>query len=89
MANPDMIVNADRLLPVLELEELMEVFDYPNIRSVRRAIRMDKFPVPTFQLGGRTVAHVDVIDVFFKAKRKESFKWMIDRYDEQDAAQTD
>lgn len=56
----------DSITPILEFDELTEVFGYKNERAARRALRLDKFPVPTFELAGRTVAHVDVVNEFFK-----------------------
>ena len=83
------MTNPDKLLPILELDELMEIFEYPNKRSIRRAIRLGSFPVPTFELAGRTVAHVDVIDAYFEGKRRLGFKWLVDRYDPQAGQQPD
>ena len=60
-----------RLTPILEFDELVEIFGYTNERAPRRAIRIDAFPVPTFDLAGRTEAHIDVVDAFFKKKYDE------------------
>ena len=76
MAKPD----NERLLPILEFEELVEIFEYTNERAARRALRLGKFPVPVFELAGRTVAHVDSIDLFFKKKAEEGVEWMEKRY---------
>ena len=67
MTTPD-----DKLLPILELDELVEIFEYTNMRAARRAIRLGKFPVPTFELAGRTVAHADAVDLLMKRKRNEA-----------------
>lgn len=68
MATPD----NDKLLPIYELEELVEIFEYTNVRAARRAIRLGKFPVPTFELAGRTVAHIDAVDLLMQRKRDEA-----------------
>ena len=52
MTNPD-----EKILPILELEELVEIFDYTNRRAAVRAIKEGSFPVPVFKLAGRLVAH--------------------------------
>ena len=75
MANPD-----DKLLPILEFDELVALFEYVNPRAARKAITKGTFPVPTFVLAGRTVAHVDVVDAFFESKKREGFKWLVDKY---------
>jgi hypothetical protein len=75
MANPD-----TRLTPILEFDELVEIFGYVNERAARRALRLGTFPIPTFELAGRTVAHVDVLDKFFKEKYDEGVKDLKDRY---------
>ena len=62
----------DQLLPILELEELVEIFGYKNVRAARRALRLGKFPVKTFELAGRTVAHVDVVEQYVEHMRTES-----------------
>ena len=74
------MTNPDKLLPILEFDELVALFEYTNERAARRAIRLDKFPVPTFELAGRTVAHVDVVDAFFEGQKEDGFKWLVDRY---------
>ena len=70
MANPDNL-DSGGSLPILEFDELTELFSYTNERAARRALRMGTFPVKTFELAGRTVAHVDVVSAYFDAKRKE------------------
>jgi hypothetical protein len=62
----------NNILPILELDELVETFEYKNLRAARRAIRLGKFPVPTFDLAGRTVAHVDAVAKFFEQKKREA-----------------
>lgn len=70
------MTNPDKLLPILELDELVEIFEYTNVRAARRAIRLETFPVPTFELAGRTVAHADAVDLFMKRKRDEAMSAM-------------
>ena len=77
MTNPD----NNRLTPILEFDELVEIFGYTNERAARRAIRLDKFPIPTFELAGRTVAHIDVVKRFFDEKYDEGSNWLKDRYE--------
>ena len=72
MATPD----NDNLLPIYELAELVEIFEYTNIRAARRAIRLEIFPVPVFELAGRTVAHIDSVDLLMKRKRQEAMRYL-------------
>lgn len=74
------MTNPDKVLPILEFDELVALFEYTNERAARRAIRLDRFPVPTFELAGRTVAHVDVVEAFFESQRKGGFQWLVERY---------
>jgi len=66
----------NNILPILELDELVETFEYVNIRAAKRAIRLGIFPVPTFKLAGRTVAHVDAVAKFFEQKKREAEQQM-------------
>ncbi len=66
----------DNLLPIYELAELVEIFEYTNIRAARRAIRLEIFPVPVFELAGRTVAHIDSVDLLMKRKRQEAMRYL-------------
>lgn len=76
MTNPD-----DKLLPVLEMDELVELFEYKNRRAAVRAIKEGTFPVPVFTLApGRMVAHVDAISLFFEEQRQASMTWLKERY---------
>jgi len=72
MTTPD----NDNLLPIYELAELVEIFEYTNIRAARRAIRLEIFPVPVFELAGRTVAHIDSVDLLMKRKRQEAMRYL-------------
>ncbi len=69
-------MDTQNLLPILELDELVETFEYKNLRAAKRAIRLGKFPIPTFDLAGRTVAHVDAVAKFFEQKKKEAIEQM-------------
>ena len=61
----------DKLSPILEFDELVEVFGYVNERAARRALRLNRFPVKTFELAGRTVAHVDVVTAYFETQKQD------------------
>ena len=65
------MANPDNISPILEFDELVEIFGYTNERAARRALRLGKFPVKTFELAGRTVAHVDVVNGYFEAQKEE------------------
>lgn len=71
---------SSKILPILELDELAELFDYPSLRQVKRAIRAGTFPIPLFKLGKRYVAHVDAVELWFTDQRKASMSWMERRY---------
>lgn len=75
MTNPD-----TRLTPILEFDELVEIFGYVNERAARRAVRLGTFPIPTFELAGRTVAHIDVLKKFFDEKYDEGVSDLQNRY---------
>ena len=66
--------------PVIELNELADLFGYTNLRAARRAIRMETFPVQVFELAGRTVAHKDAVTHYFAARSDESLMWTKHRY---------
>jgi hypothetical protein len=80
MTIPDNYEPEERLLPILELDELIEIFEYTNERAARRAMRLGIFPVPTFQLAGRTVAHADAVALYMQEMRKVSMHWLEDKY---------
>ena len=57
---------------VLDLEELAALFGYVNRRAVVRAIRLEKFPIPTYEIiPGRVVADAHVVNEYFERKRQE------------------
>jgi hypothetical protein len=68
------------ILPILEFDELIEIFEYPSKRSAKRAIANGTFPVPVFTMAYRTVAHVDAVELYFSEQRKESMEWLRRRY---------
>jgi len=68
------------ILPILEFDELVEIFEYPNVRAARRAIKAGTFPVPVFQMANRTVAHVDAVELYFSEQRNASMSWLRNRY---------
>ena len=59
---------------IVELDELVEIFGYKNRKTVQHAIRVDRFPIKTFKLDGRTVAHVAVVQAFFDDHMKEGIE---------------
>lgn len=75
MTNPD-----DKLLPIFEIEELVEIFDYTNRRAAIRAIKDGTFPVPVFKLAKRWVSHIDAVNLYFEEQRQASMTWLKDHY---------
>ena len=67
-------------IPVIEFNELSDLFGYANIRAARRAIRLKTFPVQVFEMAGRTVAHKDAVTHYFAARSDESLMWTKHRY---------
>lgn len=59
-------------IPVIEIDEMVDIFGYTNRRALIRAIRENRFEVPLFMLGNRKVAHVESIESYInKMKRAE------------------
>lgn len=75
------------MLPILELDELIAIFEYTNKRAAKRAIKRGSFPVPIFRMAGRTVAHVDAVQLYFAERRAESMTWLKRHYGIEDNAQ--
>jgi len=71
---------APNMLPILEFDELVEIFGYTSLREAQKDIRAGKFPVPLFKMARRTVAHVDAVKVYFDERRDESMTWLKRRY---------
>lgn len=61
----------ENIAPVMELDELQEIFGYKNRRALQHALRTGKFPVATFEMADRTVAHVEVVAKYFEQKKQE------------------
>lgn len=74
------MTDRERLLPIFEFDELVEIFEYPNARAARRAIKSGTFPVPVFILANRTVSHVDAVTLYFSEQREASLSWLKSRY---------
>jgi hypothetical protein len=62
---------AAKILPIYDLDEIQEIFDYPNRRSLNRALRTGKLPIKMFWLRGRRVCHVAVIEKYFEKMKAE------------------
>lgn len=60
-----------KMLPIYELDELMALFDYPNRRSLNRALRTGKLPIRTFLLRNRRVCHVAVVERYFEMLKQD------------------
>jgi hypothetical protein len=68
----------DDIAFIFELSELVELFGYKNNRQALYAIRKGKFPVATFKIGTKTVAHVEVVKAYFEQKKQEGLKQLWD-----------
>ncbi len=58
-------------LPYMELDEVAALLGYKNRRAAVRAIKNNKFEVPTYELAGRRVANTAVVKKFFEEKTDE------------------
>ena len=58
-------------LPYMELEEVAVLLGYKNRRAAVRAIKNGKFEIPTYELAGRRVANVAVVNKYFEEKTDE------------------
>ncbi len=65
---------AKKILPIYDIDELIEIFDFPNRRSINRALRTGALPIKMFQLRGRRVCHVDVVERYFENMKKEGIE---------------
>lgn len=55
----------------LDLDELTVLFGYKNRRALVRAIKNDKFPVPTYEISpNNLVADAQVVNEYFERKRQ-------------------
>jgi len=68
--------SSHKYMPILELDELQEIFEYSSRRQLNRAIRLGRFPIPLFTFHGRRVAHSDAVDLFFEEKKKQAIAIM-------------
>ena len=59
------------ILPIYEVADLQEIFDYPNRRSICRALRTGALPIKMFRLRGRRVCHVDVVEQYMENMKTE------------------
>lgn len=60
-----------KILPIYDLDELQEIFDYPNRRSINRALRTGALPIKMFWLNGKRVCHVAVVEKYFENMKEE------------------
>ena len=65
MAEPQ-LKTIKKILPIYDLDELAEIFDYPNRRAINRALRTGKLPLKMFELRGRRVCHAAVVEQLFE-----------------------
>ena len=65
---------SSKVLPIYDMEELMEIFEYPNRRSLNRALRIGALPIKTFVLNGKRVCHIAVVEKYFEMQKEEGFK---------------
>ena len=61
----------NKVLPIYDLDEMQEIFEYPNRRSLNHALRTGALPIKTFVLRGRRVCHVGVVEKYFDNMRDE------------------
>ena len=72
---------AHKILPIFELNELAEIFEYKNKRALQHAMRQGTFPIPTFKIPpitGRVVAHQAVVERYFDDMREEGLAELLD-----------
>lgn len=60
-----------RILPIYDLDELQEIFEYPNRRSLNTALRSGKLPIKTFVLRNRRVCHIAVVEKYMENMKEE------------------
>ena len=60
-----------QIIPIYELDELQEIFDYPNRRSLNRALNNGTLPLKLFKLRNRRVCHVAVVEQYFDKMKKD------------------
>ncbi len=62
---------ASSQLPYMEIVEVAALLGYVNRRAAVRAIKQDKFEIPTYELAGRRVCNVAVVHKYFEEKTDE------------------
>ena len=60
-----------KILPIYDLDELAEIFEYPNRRSINTALRTGALPIQMFVLRGKRVCHVAVVEKYFENMKEE------------------
>lgn len=73
----------DKRLPYIYAEKLREVFGYPSMDALRKAIRRGTFPLPTYKIGHHIVADREAVKEFFRIRREEALKAVRERVLEQ------
>lgn len=64
----------------LDLDELTALFGYTNRRALVRAIKNDKFPVPTYEISpNNLVADAQVVAEYFERKKLEGMEALGER----------
>lgn len=58
-------------LPYMELEEIVALLGYTNIRAAKRALKLGTFEIPIFTLAGRPVISIAVAKKYFAEKTEE------------------
>ncbi len=56
----------------LNADELASVFGFRNKRGVNRAVRLGRFPIPTYVHEGRRFAHADHVNDWLERKKAEA-----------------
>lgn len=72
---------AHKILPIFELDDLVEIFEYKNLRALQHAMRQGNFPIPTFRVPpvtGRKVAHQAVVERYFEDMKEEGLAELVD-----------
>jgi hypothetical protein len=69
---------AKKILPIYDLDELQEIFGYPNRRAINAALRSGALPIKLFMLRGKRVCHVAVVEKYFENMKKEGLEALDD-----------
>jgi hypothetical protein len=68
---------AKQILPIFEIDELIEIFGYKNKRAIQHAMRQGNFPIRTFKvppITGRVVVHQAVVERYFETMKEEGLE---------------